>query len=96
MTKDNRVKGCSNIECERYSKKYKYKSTEQFCSLCGYKLTLVCKECFRKIEDVDFKHKICASCEAKKEDNKENTIKNIVKAAGVVSGIALTAINRKR
>lgn len=95
MPKDNRVKGCSNIDCERYSKKYKYKSTEQFCSLCGSKLILVCKECFRKIEDVDIKHKICASCEAKKEDNKENALKNVAKVVGVVSGVALNAIKKK-
>lgn len=95
MPKDNRVKGCINTDCERYTKQHTYKSSENFCSLCGSKLTLVCKECYRKIEDIDFKHKICASCEAKKEDSKEKTLQNVAKVVGVVSSVALSVLNKK-
>lgn len=92
MPKDKRVKGCSNSDCERNKSKFKYKSTENYCSLCAYKLVYVCSECFKKIEDIDVKHKICLACEAKKEDKNQKLKDNALKVAGVVVATAIGAI----
>lgn len=78
---DGRVKGCPNEECKCHKKKKKYKSKEQYCSECGSQLVFVCKSCFGPIEDIDSKHKICLSCEAKRDDKKEK-IKKVAKYVG--------------
>lgn len=95
MEKDYRKKGCPNTDCIRNKTKFYYKSTDQFCTICGEPLVLVCKSCFSKIEDTDIKHTRCAHCEAKIADRKEKAInkKNAV-VAGVMAigaGIASAA-----
>jgi len=92
MPKDKRVKGCSNPICERNVNKRKYKSSENFCSLCGHKLVFVCNECFKKIEDIDEKHKICLSCEAKKEDKNQKLKENALMISGVFVASAIGAV----
>ena len=92
MPKDKRVKGCSNPSCERNENKKEYKSSENFCSLCGHKLVFVCTECCKKIEDIDEKHKICLSCEAKREDTKQKVKDGALMVAGVVVTTALSAM----
>lgn len=59
-------------------------------------MKLVCEEYFRKIEDIDLKHKICASSEVKKEDSKVKSVQNVVNVVSVVGGIALNVLNKKR
>lgn len=63
--KDRRVKGCPNTECERHNK-YKYKHSDQFCTLCGSPLIFVCAECFKQIEDAPDMHRYCENCKAEK------------------------------
>lgn len=84
MPRDNRIKACSNTKCIRNHEKYRYKATEQFCSVCGSKLVFVCSKCFRRIEDLDSKHKICATCEAESDDKKEKMLNNAAKVASVI------------
>ena len=82
MPKDKRKKGCPNTKCERNKKKYSYKATDQYCTICGEKLLFVCADCFKRIEDTDMRHKYCAICEANREDRKEKR-KERLKAASV-------------
>lgn len=87
--RDRRVKGCPNAECERNTKKYHYKATDNFCTICGEKLVFVCADCFKRIADEDPSHVICASCEAHREDMKKDAkkrFKDIGDKVGTVAG----------
>ena len=76
MTKDKRIKCCFNEECDRFvykgkkrKKPYTYKATEDYCSLCGRRLVLVCAKCYREIDDKEGPdHWLCLRCEAKRDD----------------------------
>ena len=72
MAKDKRSKGCPNSECERNKRQYLYKATDSYCTICGTQLVYVCPKCYRKLDDQGPKHVICSSCEAEREDRKNN------------------------
>ncbi len=88
MSKDRRTKACPNADCDRNTKKYHYKSTDRYCTICGAELVFVCADCFKKISADDPHHIRCAYCEAKREDLKHNTAKKIER---IKSGVANTA-----
>ena len=86
MVKDKRVKGCSNENCERNAKKYKYKVSDKYCTICGDPLILVCNRCHCEIRDEGIDHRLCARCEALIADRKEQITQNV---KGVVKGAAV-------
>ena len=96
MAADRRKKGCPNEECERHQNKVKLKATEEFCPKCGTPLIFVCAKCFREIEDIDPKHRICKLCEAKQEEKRAEIVKKVkrggekaaVKAGEIAGNIA--------
>lgn len=92
MAKDNRKKGCPNASCERNQKKIKLSATEQFCPKCGAKLVYVCTKCFREIEDIDLKHKICKLCEAESSDKKQKIGDMAKKAGGAAVGVVTPVV----
>ena len=77
MIKDKRVKACPNADCDRSKEKYRYKATDQYCTICGTELIFVCAKCFKKISSDDPNHVRCALCEASHEDLKHNREKKI-------------------
>jgi len=95
MAKDNRKKGCPNKDCGRNKKKYFYKATDMYCTICGQPLVYVCKDCFSRIDDTDIKHTRCELCEAKRADRKAKIVDKRNAAAGaaavMVAGIAKAA-----
>ena len=91
MTKDKRVKGCTNKNCERCYKKFKYKAMENFCSLCGTNLTYVCEKCFSEIEDIDPYHRLCSTCEERKVENKQKVKSAAEQSKKVAIGVATLA-----
>ncbi|RNL48085.1 hypothetical protein [Paraeggerthella hongkongensis] len=92
MSKDKRVKGCSNPECPKAESKVQYKSDECFCVTCGSELVFVCAKCHGPLDDEGAKHRVCAACEAAAEDKKAKIVDGAKKAGGVVVGVAGTAI----
>ncbi len=95
MAIDKRKKGCPNESCERHQKKIMLKATEEYCPKCGTKLIYVCAKCFREIEDIDSKHRICSLCEAEGQEKKDaaaGKAKNAGKAVvGVVAPVIIAA-----
>ena len=95
MAIDKRKKGCPNESCERHQKKIMLKATEEYCPKCGTKLIYVCSKCFREIEDIDSKHRICSLCEAEGQEKKDaaaGKAKNAGKAVvGVVAPVIIAA-----
>ena len=87
MTTDKRKKGCPNEDCERHQKKIMLKATEEFCPKCGAKLIFVCAKCFREIDDIDEKHKICSLCEAEAQEKKDAAADKAKKAGKAVAGV---------
>ena len=77
MAKDRRSKGCPNSECERNKRHYLYKATDSYCTICGTQLVYVCPKCYRKLDDQGPKHIICSSCEAEREDRKNDFSKRM-------------------
>ena len=67
--KDRRIKGCPNIDCDRHNSKYKYKSSDKYCTLCGSELIYVCAECYKEIEDAPDMHRYCENCKAEKKQD---------------------------
>ncbi len=92
MAADKRKKACPNEECERHQKKIMLKATEEFCPKCGTKLIYVCAKCFREIEDIDPKHKICSLCEAKEQEKKVAAADKAAKAGKVAAGFVGTIV----
>ena len=88
MAKDYRKKGCPNEGCERNKKKYYYKSTDMYCTICGKPLVYVCKDCFSRIADTDIKHIRCELCEAKRVDKKDKMVNKKNAAVGAVAVMA--------
>lgn len=98
MSKDNRKKGCPNINCQMNVKKVKQTAENDFCPKCGTKLIFVCSKCFDEIEDLGKKHRICKKCEieaAEKAAKGKAKAKDIVgkglKAVGTVAMVGVTA-----
>lgn len=89
--RDKRIKGCPNYKCNRSKKKYKYKSTDMFCTICGEELVYVCAECFKRIEDSGSRHRHCSICEAKRKDKTDARMDRIKKAGAAVGAATLTA-----
>ena len=71
MAADKRRKACPNLTCKRYKKDYKYKATDNFCTICGTELVYVCVDCLTKIESASPEEKYCEACAKKHEDQKE-------------------------
>ena len=91
MTKDNRKKGCPNLNCVYNQDKVFQKADVNYCPKCGTPLMYVCAKCFGEIEDNGPDHKICAHCEAKADQNLDR-IKDGLKKAGQVAGSAAVAL----
>ena len=96
MAKDKRIKGCPNAECNRNQKKYRYKATDKYCTICGSELVLVCQDCFQKLADMGFGHIRCGSCEAEREDRKHSTPKKLKHMVGKVSNGARSAAQQAK
>lgn len=92
MAKDHRKKGCPNGSCERNQKKIKLSATEEFCPKCGIKLVYVCTKCFKEIEDIDPKHKVCKLCEAEASDKKQKIGDMAKKAGGAAVGVVTPVV----
>ena len=67
--KDKRIKGCPDPGCARHNEHYKYKPTDQFCTLCGSQLVYVCAKCFKEIEDTEDRRRYCEDCKPKQSKN---------------------------
>ena len=78
------VKGCINENCIARQKQTRYKTTDEFCSKCGNKLSYVCADCFKQLPDDSQKY--CITCAAKRNDKKD-AAKN---AAAKIGGVVLT------
>ncbi len=92
MVIDKRKKGCPNEKCEMHKKK-KFQSLENdYCPKCGTKLVFVCTKCFRQIEDIDYKHRICSLCEAKEAEKKQRMKDNAVNVGRVAAAVAAPAV----
>ena len=89
---DKRSKGCPNISCEEYKKKVKHKADDAFCPKCGTRLIFVCAKCFKEIEDLDDKHRVCRGCEADALEKKEKVKDGAVKAGKAAVGLASTVV----
>ncbi len=87
---DKRIKGCPNDKCDDY-KKIKYKAEDRFCKSCGTELIFVCSKCWTPLAGDDPKKKICAKCEAKREDRKEKLIQTGKRAGQAVASLAAVA-----
>lgn len=96
MAKDKRAKGCPNTECSRNKNKYHYKVTDQYCTICGSKLVLVCQDCFQKLADLGPKHIRCNSCDAEREDRKHRPKKRVKHIAGKATEFAGDAAQRAK
>ncbi len=88
---DLRKKACTNENCKSYKLK-KYSANINYCPECGTKLIYVCSShnCFKPLDISEPKHRICAECEAKRDD-KMNQFKDFA-ATGVV-GVAGIGVN---
>ena len=67
--KDKRIKGCPDPGCARHNEHYKYKPTDQFCTLCGSQLVYVCAKCFKEMEDTEDRRRYCEDCKPKQSKN---------------------------
>ena len=92
MATDRRKKGCPNESCERHQKKIMLKATEEYCPKCGTKLIYVCTKCFREIEDIDPKHRICSLCEAEGQEKKEAAVDKAKKVGKGAAGLIVPVI----
>ena len=70
MENDKRKKGCPSEFCEMHRKKVMQKSEIDYCPKCGTRMKYVCSRCFKEIEDIDKKHRICYLCEAELEEKR--------------------------
>ena len=78
------TKGCVNEKCIAHKEKITYKESDDYCSKCGEKLFLVCKKCYKVLENSSEKY--CVRCLADKED-REDKAKKVV---GSIGGALLT------
>ena len=92
MATDRRKKGCPNESCERHQKKIMLKATEEYCPKCGTKLIYVCSKCFREIEDIDPKHRICSLCEAEGQEKKDAAAGKAKNAGKAVAGVVVPVV----
>jgi len=81
----DRVKGCVNEKCVAHKKKTTYKESDDYCSKCGDKLSYVCKECYKPLEDTSEKY--CVRCLGKRQDRNDK----VMKVGGSIGGALLTA-----
>ena len=101
MTKDKRIKSCTDDRCERrLQNHFAYRASDNYCSVCGKPLVFVCKRCFTPIEDGGMDKIYCEACEtalAEKGSNMRKMIKEIpgnAKGAAEIIGVA-TAVVKK-
>ncbi|MFI3169897.1 MAG: hypothetical protein R3Y06_08140 [Faecalibacterium sp.] len=76
-------KGCLNETCEANRKKTKYKKDDNFCLKCGSPLSIICVDCFCELENDDTNR--CVKCKAKRDDARDNRMKQVVAAGGIVA-----------
>ena len=79
-----RVKGCLNSNCKEYRKTY-YKESDEYCVICGTKLSYVCKhpKCFKQIPD-NVKEAYCPIHIEDRKDRKEKRVNTLKKVGGGV------------
>ena len=97
--KDKRSRACPNEECSKFKSKVKFKGEEQYCSVCGSRLVLVCAKCSGPLEDKGPSHKVCRGCEAKAADLKTKAVDVAKKAGGTAvtaAGAAIAIVARKK
>ncbi len=87
--KDNRKKGCPNPDCKKNKDHFLFKATDKYCVECATPLIFVCKDCFKKLEDLGPKHVLCTLCEAKHKDDPMSKVKKTVKKAAKNTGKAV-------
>lgn len=92
MATDRRKKGCPNESCERHQKKIMLNATEEYCPKCGTKLIYVCSKCFREIEDIDPKHRICSLCEAEGQEKKDAAADKVKKVGKGAIGFVVPVV----
>ena len=80
-------KGCTNEACVANQDKCKFKKDEEFCCLCGEKLSHVCatKSCYKFIEGEE---KYCLCCEALKKEKSDKWADGVKKVGAGVIGVA--------
>ena len=99
MTKDKRVKACPTLTCKRYKKEYKYKATDNYCTICGAKLVYVCEKCFEQIEDEGTEKKRCEKCEAERQERRDaikvkaDKVKKVAVAGAAVLPSVVEVVN---
>lgn len=82
MSVDRRKKGCPNGHCEFNQKKVYQKADINFCPKCGAPLVFVCAKCYKEIENISPKHRVCSLCEAKAAQKKQNIVDKVKDGAG--------------
>lgn len=92
MGKDKRHKGCPNEVCQMCVKKVKQSAEDEYCPKCGTRLVFVCAKCFKEIEDIDSKHKVCAYCEAQAMEKKQQVLVQAKKVAGKAGQVAVAPV----
>lgn len=83
-------KGCINPNCVGY-KKIKYKKDDEFCKKCGDKLSFVCADCWKPMDDDE--HRLCINCKAKQDQAKADK-KAAIKQGGakVIAAVGVAAV----
>ncbi len=82
-------KGCTNENCQAYEKIH-YKKDDRFCSKCGCALSYVCADCWKVLETNE--NRLCISCEAKREQKKEQRDEKAKKFFAAAGGVAVAAV----
>ena len=95
---DMRKKGCPNKDCSMHQKEKRFDDKIQYCPECGAKTIFVCRRCFREIEDLGPKHRLCERCEAdakarfaKIEDTVKDAGGKVLAVAATAGGVAVAA-----
>lgn len=90
MAKDKRRKGCPNPACQNHARHVYQKPEQNFCPLCGTKLTCVCQSCFCELDEAAVQT-ICSSCEAAKQEKKDRNMARLTAAVSAVGGVTAGA-----
>ncbi len=82
-------KGCTNQMCEAYKENH-YKDSDEFCTKCGERISFVCAECWKPMEDG--KKKYCISCAAKRAQRRAEKWDAVKKTGGKVAAVVGSAV----
>ena len=81
------IKGCTNINCQSFTKKIEYKDNNDFCPKCGQPLHYVCKDCWMELPDGTQKY--CVRCAGIRKDKRDEWVKSTGEA--ILKGAKATA-----